>query len=366
MWAPRKGLTNDFVRSVTESVDGALWVATIGGGIYRGNPNHFEAVPTIISNITYPFMETILATRDGSVWWGGAPGGLFQWKEGRLVTSLTGENIPWLRNSTVTALLEDRGGGLWVGTTRGLVLKYQDGVGTLTAKPVARGTVSSLVQELDGTLWVGSVAGGLCRLPADAGAPKYVTNGLLSIHVAALHLDKENALWIGTGGGGLNRWQNGKMTGFTTRQGLSDDTISQIVEDDDGNLWLGCNRGIFRVRKSELNELAEGRRAFVHPRGFGINDGMLAEECSGGSCPAGVRTRSGQLCFSTVRGLALIDPHQAQFDEAPPRVALEEVLANGQLRTLPLSSTSTEDQGHPSLALTLPPGWVNSNSITRV
>jgi ligand-binding sensor domain-containing protein/signal transduction histidine kinase len=352
---PAQGLTNDFVRSVTESADGTLWAATTGGGIYRGAANHFEVVPTTIGNVTYPFMESVLATRDGSVWWGGAPGSLFQWKDGQLAISLTGDKFQWLRNSTVTALLEDRVQGLWIGTVRGIIVKYREGVATLITNRVARGAVSSLVQEPDGSLWIGSVAGGLCRLGGD-GAMAYVTNGLLGIYVAALHLDKENTLWIGTGGGGLNRWKNGKMTSFTTRQGLSDDTISQILEDDAGNLWLGCNRGIFRVRKSELNELAEGEQAFVHPRGFGINDGMLAEECSSGSWPPGLKTKSGQLCFSTVRGLVLIDPGQTQFDEPPPGVALEEVLANGQLQTLPPRSALTDDEENPSLALTLPPG----------
>jgi signal transduction histidine kinase/streptogramin lyase len=273
-----------------------------------------------------------------------------------LVTSLTAEKNRWLRNSAVTALLEARDGGLWIGTMRGTVLKYKDGVGTPTTNRVARGAVSSLVQEPDGTLWVGSVAGGVCRLPADGGTPISVTNGLLSIHVATLHLDKENTLWIGTGGGGLNRWKSGSMSGFTTRQGLNDDTISQILEDYDGNLWLGCNRGISRVRKSELNELADGKRTFVHPRGFGINDGMPAEECSAGSCPGGLKTKSGQLCFSTVRGLVLINPKQIRLESPPPRVIMEEVLANAQPRTLSLRSTSTDDDENPSLALTLPPG----------
>jgi len=351
---PVQGLTNDFVRSVSESSDGTLWVATTGGGIYRGGPHHFEAVPTVISDITYPFMEAVIATRDDSVWWGGSPGTLFQWKEGQLVCRLIGDTR-WLKNSMVTALLEDGAGGLWVGTTRGLVVNYRDGLGTPMTNRVARGAVSSLVQEPDGTLWVGSVAGGLCRLRTD-GVPSFVTNGLLSIHVAALHLDNENTLWIGTDGGGLNRWKNGNMAGFTTRQGLGDDIISQILEDDDGNLWLGCNRGIFRVRKSELNELAEGKRSFINPRGFGINDGMSAEECSAGSCPAGLKTKSGQLCFSTVRGLVLIDPRQTQLDEPPPTVILEEILANGQPQSVSPHPIPIDLEENPPLALTLPPG----------
>src|SRR5262249_24003733 len=152
----------------------------------------------------------------------------------------------------------------------------------------------------------------------------------------------ENTLWIGTGGGGLNRWKSGSMNGFTTRQGLNDDTISQILEDDDGNLWLGCNRGLFPGRQRELKELAGWKSTFVHPRGFGINDGMPAEECSAGSCPGGVKTKSGQLCFSTVRGLVLINPKQTALEMPPPRVVMEEVLANAQPRSLSLRSTSTD------------------------
>jgi signal transduction histidine kinase len=83
---------------------------------------------------------------------------------------------------------------------------------------------------------------------------------------------------------------------------------------------------------------------------------MLAEECSAGSSPPGLKTKSGELCFSTVRGLVLIDPSQNQFDEPLPRVVMEEVLANGQLQTFHPRSDSPGDEENSSLAVTLPPG----------
>jgi ligand-binding sensor domain-containing protein len=39
-------------------------------------------------------------------------------------------------------------------------------------------------------------------------------------------------------------------------EGLIDDTVQQILEDANGCLWLGCNRGICRVSKQRLDDLA--------------------------------------------------------------------------------------------------------------
>ena len=349
-----QGLTNDFVRSVAESPDGSLWVATIGGGVCHGWPGRFEPVPTVINSVDYTFMESIVEMRDGNLWWAGS-GCLIQSKEGKQITAYTRADCPWLANVTVTALLEDPRGGLWIGTRQGALLKQHDGVVTPIKNRVALGAVTSLAQSPDGPLWVGSVGGGLCQVP-DKGNPNFLTNALLSPYVLALHLDREGTLWIGTEGGGLNRLQQGNLARITTREGLGDDTISQILEDDAGDLWLGCNRGIFRVRKAELNELAEGKRKFVHPRAFGLNDGMPAEECSGGSCPAGLKTRSGQLCFSTVRGVVLIDPRQQDVNVRAPRVLLEEVSVGGKLQTLARRPGNAAEEDLPPIELTIAPG----------
>ena len=122
-----------------------------------------------------------------------------------------------------------------------------------------------------------------------------LTNGLASHSIRTLYLDKEGTLWIGTAGGGLSRWRDGHMITFTAAQGLAAHTVSQIVEDDGGDLWLGSNRGIFRVHKKGLNQF--GQSAFVHPRVFGVSDGLPIEECSSGFCPAGLKTRAGLVCF---------------------------------------------------------------------
>ena len=355
VFGANEGLTNDFVRSVAESRDGALWVATIGGGISRGEQGRFEAVPSSEGSVSYAFMEAVVAVRDGSVWWGGA-GALFQWQEGRVATYYTRQNTPWLADTGVTALLEDVQSGLWIGTTGGKLWRLRDGEFTAMTNRVARGALTALAQEKDGTLWVGSAAGGLARVNNDGVARFSLTNGLLSNEIRTLFLDGDGTLWIGTGGGGLSRMKNGRIVSFSTRQGLGDDTVSQILEDDESRLWLGCNRGIFRVNKEDLNALAAGKISLLHSCAFGTGDGLPVEECSGGFCPAGLKTKSGKLCFSTVKGVVIIDPCRPEKDAQLPKVLLEEVLVDGRVQALQRQMEADGSTADPDQVLKIPPG----------
>ena len=351
VYGAKAGLTNKFVQSVAEAVDGALWVATIGGGMYRGWPGNFESVPSVVGTVAYPFFNSVVTLRDGSIWWGGA-GALFQWRDNEIITNYTRPNIDWLQTASVTALREDVQEGFWIGTSRGRLLRMRNGAFESVTNRVARGDLTALEQEPDGTLWIGSAAGGLVRMGRDGLSSFSITNGLLSNEIRTLRRDAEGTLWIGTGGGGLSRLKNGRLENFTTRQGLGDDTVSQILEDDRGRLWLGCNRGIFRVDKKELDELAAGQIKVIHCRAFGASEGMPVEECSGGFCPAGLKTKSGKLCFSTSEGVVVVDPNEPERDARRPNVLVEEVLVDGQVEPIQPGTNGNRSAN----AVTIPPG----------
>ncbi len=326
-----QGLTNDFMRSVAEAKNGTLWVGTSGGGLYYGGAAGFNPFFPVVGGRGYTFVESVLAAPDGSLWWGCARA-LLQWKEGHLAAAYTQE--PWLRLATVSALCDDRQGGLWIGTSEGRLQHFQNGQFVAFPHPVARGAITALAVQPDRWLWVGSVAGGVKGLRAGSDSVLSLTNGLLSQAIRTLYWDGQGTLWIGTAGGGLSWWRQGRLANFTSRQGLAADTVSQILEDDQGYLWLGCSRGICRLRKSELYDLAAGKIAYAGCRTFGVTDGLPAEECSSGFCPAGLKTQSGLLCFTTVKGLVVLDPREQETNASPPSVLLEEVLVNGQVQPL--------------------------------
>ncbi|HTV41852.1 MAG TPA: two-component regulator propeller domain-containing protein [Candidatus Sulfotelmatobacter sp.] len=314
--------------SLAQTTNGDIWVGAAGRGIYYWSHGQLEQLLRTNPAAGHLFVGALLAARDGSLWWGAGPA-LFQWKDGAWLSVYDQE--PWLRGDRVLSLCEDRDGGMWVGTYNGQLQLLKDGRFLPVHGMPGRKPVVALAQDPDGSLWIGSMGGGLLRLQNGRLSIFTVTNGLRSDLIRVLHLDHSGTLWIGTDGGGLARWAGGRITSFTSRQGLMDDTVLQILEDDAGNLWLGSNRGICRVSKRSLDDLAAGKSTFVHPLVFGNSDGMVSEQCEW-YFGSGLRTSTGQLLFCTAKGIVVIDPWQQTNTAVPPSVLIEDVLVDGQSR----------------------------------
>ena len=123
----------------------------------------------------------------------------------------------------------------------------------------------------------------------------------------ALHEDSDGALWIGSAHG-LSRFKDNRFSNFTIGNGLFDNLVNQILEDDLGCLWISCGRGIFRVSRQALSDVADAKASSVNCISLGEADGMLASETNGQMQPAGCKTRDGKLWFPTVSGVVVIDP----------------------------------------------------------
>ena len=171
-------------------------------------------------------------------------------------------------------------------------------------------------------------------------------DGLANDHVKAFHEDTSGALWIGTHGGGLSRFKDGTFANISSRQGLYNDTIFRILEDDGGNLWMNGNKGIWRAGVSELNDVADGRRATVTSFGYGVADGMLSSEGVGSSVAAW-KMRDGSLWFPTTDGVVVVDPRRR--DTEPPRVRIEAVAVDRQPR--PVGATVRISPGQENLEI---------------
>jgi signal transduction histidine kinase len=136
--------------------------------------------------------------------------------------------------------------------------------------------------------------------------------------------------------------------------------VNQILEDDLGHFWIGCNRGIYRVRRADLNAVADGRASTVQCVVYGEADGMLSSETNGEIQPAGCKTRDGRLWFPTTKGIVMIDPAKVTRNELAPPVVIEQVIADEEIiygdgRT----SRRKEAQfviRHSSFVIRLPPG----------
>src|SRR5262249_28751086 len=107
-------------------------------------------------------------------------------------------------------LLRDRHGALWIGAMvdKGL-LHVHEGRADLFGRPdgLSYDSVTSLLEDREGNIWVGTV-GGLDRFREFAIPMISVQQGLSSRGFAAILAASDGSLWLSTSDG-LNRWNKG-------------------------------------------------------------------------------------------------------------------------------------------------------------
>jgi ligand-binding sensor domain-containing protein/signal transduction histidine kinase len=327
------------ILSVTPAVEGGLWVGTEGAGLYRLDQG--EAKPfTETNGLLNSFIWSVLEDDRHELWVGTFGGGLFVRHDGKFQFPKGLEDPA----AAVLALYQDRQGTMWVGTQSGLA-RYANGQCTwFTRKDgLVLSDVRVITEDETGTLWFGMSGGGLGRLEAGKLTQFRRPDGLANDFVWSLLAEKDGTLWVGTFGGGLCRLRDGRFATISTREGLPNNVICHIADDGQGNFWISSYGGIFRVPKQELNRCADGQLKAVNCLVYGKAEGLSTLECSGGFQSAGCQTPDGQLWFSTIKGLAVVDPASVKINPFPPPVLIEEVTVDDRLVPLPAPDLSAPD-----------------------
>ncbi len=161
-----------------------------------------------------------------------------------------------------TSFAQDRSGFVWMGTQSGLIRwdgyklrRYEANVAR--ANSLADGYIHALLVDRGGNLWIGTSAGGLARY--DAANDNFInigagvgTGGLSHARVSALADDGEGGIWIGTGGG-LERidaqgkvWPSSSGTPQIGAAQLPEGGIESLLRDRSGALWVGTRHGLWR------------------------------------------------------------------------------------------------------------------------
>jgi signal transduction histidine kinase/ligand-binding sensor domain-containing protein/DNA-binding response OmpR family regulator len=329
-YTPAEGLSYNIAFAVYEDRRGDVWIGTLQGlnRLRDGVITSYADRPGLKGRV-----RAIHESQDGALWIA-ADRAVIRLEHDRETFRLTrGDGLP---GEMVTSLHEDETGTLWIGTDAGLASFRDSRLRVLTtADGLSSDLIGPIVQDRRGRLWVATKGGGVNLLEDGRIAAITTAQGLSSDIVTALHEDGDGTMWIGTGGGGLNRWRDGRIVSYNTRVGLFDDKVHHILEDGQGLLWMSTNRGVFHVKRAELEEFAAGQRSSIVSVSYGAADGMKSSECngSGNAQPAGWRTRDGRLWFPTLRGVVAIQPTPRRVDFAAPQVLIEDIQVNGRTAT---------------------------------
>jgi diguanylate cyclase (GGDEF)-like protein len=304
------GLQDDFIASLHRDAQGRLWIGTVSGGLarYDAGTDQIIAVPLEAGKAPLQYVWAIDDDGAGGIW--AATGtGLFHLNaEQKIIGHVRHQasDPGSLPGDVVTAMLLDRHGHLWVGTSNGLargtgdntrfvgvqlpveggdppkVLHlFEDSAGRIWAGTRHQGTfvvqpgtdearivpatipggadkaapeITSITEVAPGNIWLGTYGRGILEVDADTLHARFirhdplVTSSLNSDIVRSLFRDNSGLVWIGTNQG-LSQHSPGKggiLTVFGAAgrsSGLTDGDAGAVLIRPDGGLWVGTEGG---------------------------------------------------------------------------------------------------------------------------
>jgi ligand-binding sensor domain-containing protein/AraC-like DNA-binding protein len=310
----------DYISSLHRTQSGETWVGTLYGDLLRLENN----TPVEEFNLD-DYITALCDDHKGNLWAGTIKNGLFCITPDRRIITY---NEPSLKN--ILTLYCDRGPEhrLWIGTRNGLSIYRQ---GRFTSYQGQNGfpgfSVECIRQVAGQDIWVGGY-NGLYILEKGSTDPKSIRHLLKDTPVSFVFQDPEDITWIATSGIGLFRYKNNEFLSY-------DDCIAQpvfsiycILEDKEGYFWFSSNVGICRVKRNELNDLADKKITDLNLNIFGRSEGLKSPEGSGTSFNSAIKHPDGEFWFATKRGIAAFRPENVQINKQPPKVFIEQVIVN--------------------------------------
>jgi signal transduction histidine kinase/ligand-binding sensor domain-containing protein/CheY-like chemotaxis protein len=317
VWKSDNGLPQNTAAAITQSADGFLWIGT-QSGLARFDGSSFKVLTRQSSpGLVDTEVRHLLAASDGELWIS-TGGGLCRMNQGKITgqdlregaasqgllfedsrkqiyvageTGLLLWRTDWnftpaigLPDEHVTAIAEDSGGRIWVGTQKGLC--ELSGARCQVDKvpvPLRNFQAYALYGDRQGGLWLGG-AGRVLYWNHNTLRVLSGVNGIPDARVTAI-IGDEPGVWIGTSGGGIIRYVDNQLWRFTTHEGLSNDVVDSLYRDRDGTLWAGTHSG-------GLNRIREQGFHMIRPPGERPEDAVVLEARDGSLW---VGTRNGAL-----------------------------------------------------------------------
>jgi ligand-binding sensor domain-containing protein/signal transduction histidine kinase len=312
----RTNLGEKLVDVIFEDHEGALWIGTTGA-LNRcdstGRQCTHYAVPGhgIASDVL-----SIIEDGLGTLWVGTSGQGLcaFEKASGDCKMFRHASSDPAsVSNDTISALLIDRNGLLWLGTGDGLnrfdfatrrFTVYRDESATNLGAQIW-----SMAEDPDGNLWLGSNGSGLLKFDWRAQRLRAGVATVSNPIVSAVYVDRANRVWAGTFNG-LDRIDplTGRTTRYAEENGFASSKIGCILQDAKGDLWLSTDKGI-----SKFDPQAGS------VQNFSVADGLSGDLTGYNAC---WKSTDGEMFFGGFAGATRFRPEEVSNDSYVPPVAL--------------------------------------------
>ena len=336
--AEEDGLPDDRARSVYQDSRGRVWIGTADGLALYSN----RTIRSITDRRGAQLWDVRSIAEDASGnLWISAGKELLAMKNGKF------ERVDgWAAKYEIEVLYRDAAGDMWVGTDGAGLFRYSRGSFTnfTTTEGLGSNHVRAILADRTGALWISTFGSGVSKYSGGRFEILNSASGLAGNRVVAMHEDEEGALWFATRQG-LTRFLNGSFFTWRAGSGLYNHFVYSIVDDGAGNFWFSSSDGIFRVSKAELRAFARGEIPRVTSVAYGERDGMKTRAGNLGNQPAAWKMSSGQMLFSTMRGVVIVDPSRLVPDTFVPPIYIEKAIVNGREQPLGKLAQVALDRG---------------------
>jgi PAS domain S-box-containing protein len=314
-------LARSAVTAIVPSVGGGVWLGSSDGVLSRvtrdGALRNWPA-----AGLPHTQIGSLAEDGDRRLWIGTRTAGLLEMVDGKIVRQF--DPARGLAGSGVSALLVD-GNSLWIGPYAGHLQQLRDGkLITYDRKAIGmRGkSFTSIVAANGGGLWIGTDRG--VERFRDGRAVMYGgRDALQDVWISSLVEDGTGVVWASTLERGLARIADGRVHFFAQEAGLC--RSQNAIVESAGSLWISCSLGILRVSKADLNRLANGEGRVPQVDTFDRQDGLPSDEMN----TALARDTDGRLWFATTEGAASVLPTTVPAS-SPPVVRFQRIIVDGR------------------------------------
>lgn len=252
------------VRSLAFDREGHLWVGLTGGlRIWRIEEEQMVALP-LPSSLEVPnaTVTAILQDHEQTMWLGlGNDHGLLHWRPEQkslekfrnrpsVASSLSGDSI--------TSLMQDASGGLWVGTSDyGVNLVDLKGRSFITYlnipgddRSLSQRLVTAVLPDSADYVWLGTLGGGLNRLHLPTGYAQRIDKKQVGVeYIRVLMQDDKKHLWVGGERLQVFDPQMQRSRDIDLKQSFPIGArFTSLVRDRHGDVWAGSSVGLYRIK----------------------------------------------------------------------------------------------------------------------
>lgn len=331
------GLSNDYVKSMTQDSLGSIWIAT-EGGLNRFDGNSFQIYTKENSGLSSNELNTVYYDPRANVTW------VSTQRDGLCYYDYATDSIchvgTWngLATNDIPYVAPANDGGIWL-------THYHLGVQHYSLRPdetLERFTIGSVtdeqlphpswvaVEDFNGHLYVGHVSDGMSIIDIATKKCRNFNhepdnpNSLPGDEVFAICIDRNGIVWIGTNNGAAS--YNPSTDTFTRIMHRNSDPssllpgmIMDIKQMDNGDIWFASSQGGVSI-------LGMQSHAFVKPEDFKFQNIISSENdhgINGTSIRSILQDSYGNVWLGSYRtGLDFISSSPSLFSQVPYKQAV--------------------------------------------